>query len=130
VAEPATLGELLKPLGQPVCHEGKRLARALNPLTGHDGKLLRLIAQGKFHITGFRNVDLRKEYFGPSQEADAKEQKRQSAAMTRLLALLRAHGLIVKVQKSHRYQLSAQGRRITTALLAAHQCNLQQLAAA
>ncbi len=130
VAEPATLGELLKPLGQPVCHEGKRLARALNPLTGNDGKLLRLIAQGKFQITGFRNADLRKEYFGPSQDADAREQKRQSAAMTRLLALLRAHGLIVKVQKSHRYQLSAQGRRVTTALLAAHYCNPQQLAAA
>jgi len=33
------------------------------------------------------------------------------AAVTRLLALLRAHGLIVKVQKSHRYHLSASGPR-------------------
>lgn len=128
VAEPTTLGELLKPLGQPVYRDGKRVARALNPLTGNDGKLLRLIAQGKFQITGFRNADLRQEYFGTT--TDEKVRKKQSAAITRLLAILRAHGLIVKVQKSHRYQLSAHGRRITTALLAAHQCNPQQLAAA
>lgn len=128
VAEPTTLGELLKPLGQPVYRNGKRVARALNPLTGNDGKLLRLIAQGRFQITGFRNADLRQEYYGTT--TDEKVRKKQSAAITRLLAILRAHGLIVKVQKSHRYQLSAHGRRITTALLAAHQCNPQQLAAA
>ena len=49
--------------------------------------------------------------------------RRQGAQVTRLLALLRAHGLIVKVQKTHRYQLSALGRRVTTALLAAHAAN-------
>jgi hypothetical protein len=32
--------------------------------------------------------------------------------MTRKLALLRAHGLIVKVQKTHRYRLSAEGQRV------------------
>lgn len=46
VAEPTTLGELLKPLGQPVIESGRRKARALNPLTGPDSELLRLLAQG------------------------------------------------------------------------------------
>jgi len=44
--------------------------------------------------------------------------------------LLRAHGLIIQVQKTHRYQVSAPGRRILTALLAAHAADAAQLAAA
>src|SRR5207245_4762777 len=59
VAEPTTLGELLKPLGRPVFENGRRKARALNPLTGADGMLLRALAQGEYLLKGFRNRDLR-----------------------------------------------------------------------
>jgi len=59
---------------------------------------------------------------------DATERRKQSAAITRRLALLHAHGLIVKIPKTHRYQLSAQGKRVITALLAAHAANVTQLA--
>ena len=45
VAQPDALGDLLKPLGQAVVTEGRRRARALNPLTGADGDRLRLLAQ-------------------------------------------------------------------------------------
>jgi hypothetical protein len=62
--------------------------------------------------------------------AAAAAQRRQSAAVTRRLALLRAHGLILKVQKTHRYQVTAEGRRILTALLSAHAADASQLAAA
>jgi hypothetical protein len=119
VADTTTLGELLKPLGQAVIKAGKRKGRALNPLTGADGELLRELARGDYLINGFRNKDLRTALHG--QTDDSKERRRQSAAITRKLALLKAHGLIVKVQKTHRYQLSARGRRITAALSAAHQ---------
>jgi hypothetical protein len=118
VAEPQTLGELLKPLGQPVHKDGKRIARALNPLTGKDGDLLRILANGDFLIKGFRNADVRTAMYTTHQ--DASERRRQAAAVTRLLSLLRAHGLIVKVNKSHRYHLSKSGRRTVTALLTAH----------
>ena len=128
VAETQTLGELLKPLGQPVLKDGKRLARALNPLNGKDGKLLRILADGDYLIKGFRNADVREAMYG--QAPNARERRRQSAAITRLLSLLRAHGLIVKVQKSHRYHLSAAGRRTATALLTAHACDASRLAAA
>lgn len=127
VADTETLGELLKPLGQPVLHHGKRRARALNPLTGKDGDLLRLLARGDFLLKGFRNRDVREHLYAKTQ--DAKETRRQSAAVTRLLALLRAHGLIVKVQKSHRYHLSAAGRRTVTILLTAHACDTTRFAA-
>jgi hypothetical protein len=125
VADPHTLGALLKPLGQPVLHEGKRRARALNPLTGQDGDLIRLLAQGKYLVEGFRNSDLREGLFGMT--TDVTERRRQSAKVTRLLALLRAHGLIFKLQKSNSYQLSASGRRIATALNAANESDVDRL---
>ena len=127
VADTQTLGELLKPLGKPVLSNGQRLARALNPLTGKDGDLLRILAKGDFLLKGFRNADVRAALHGPT--ADAQQRRRQSAAVTRLLSLLRAHGLIVKVPKSHRYHLSASGRRTVTALLTAHACDATRLAA-
>ncbi len=125
VAEPSTLGELLKPLGQPVINNGRRQARALNPLTGADGTLLRALAQGDFLLKGVRNRDLRVAMHGPAKDDD--QRRRQAAAVTRQLALLRAHRLIVKVAKTHRYHLSASGRRIVTALLTAHASDVNRL---
>jgi hypothetical protein len=125
VTDRQTLGALLKPLGEPVLREGKRQARALNPLTGQDGVLIRLLAQGKYLVEGFRNADLREGLFGPTM--DLAQRRRESAKTTRLLALLRAHGLIIKVPKSHRYQLSALGRRIATALHAAQESEVERL---
>jgi hypothetical protein len=124
VAEPASLGQLLEPLGRPVVVDGRRVARALNPLTGCDGDLLRALAQGDYLINGFRNRDVRTTLFGACADKDTC--RRQAAQVTRLLALLRAHGLILKVTRTHRYRLSAQGRRVTTALLAAHAANTEQ----
>jgi hypothetical protein len=127
VAEPHTLGELLKPLGRPVMVGGCRKARALNPLTGKDGTLLRALAQGAWLLKGFRNADLRVVLYG--QAHTAADRRRQAACVTRQLALLRAHGLIVRVTKSYRYHLSAAGRRIVTALLTAHASDVTRLAA-
>lgn len=127
VADTRTLGELLKPLGQPVIADGQRQARALNPLTGKDGTLLRALARGEFLLQGFRNRDLRVALYGEPKNAD--ERRRQAAVVTRQLALLRAHEVIVKVPTTHRYQLSASGRRIVAALLAAHASDVTRLAA-
>ena len=127
VAESTPLGKLLEPLGRPVFKDGRRLARALNPLTGADGDLLRALANGAFLVNGFRNRDLRAALYGDC--ADAVERRKQAAKITRLLAITRAHGLIVKVQKSHRYHLSAEGKRIVTALTAAHAADISRLRA-
>jgi hypothetical protein len=128
VTETQTLGALLKPLGEPVLQPGQRRVRALNPLTGPDGTLLRLLAHGQYLVEGFRNADVRQGLFGAT--TDLAQRRRQSAQTTRLLALLRAHGVIVKVPKSHRYQLSALGRRIATALRAAQDSDVDRLTAA
>ena len=119
------LGELLKPLGKPVIQDGRRKARALNPLTGKDGELLRALGKGDFLIKGFRNADVRVALYGESKDAD--QRRREAARVTRQFALLREHGLIVKLTGTHRYHLSAAGRRIVACLLAANASDISRL---
>jgi hypothetical protein len=125
VAETTPLGKLLEPVSKPVWDAAGRRHRALNPTAGADGELLRCIARGEFLINGFRNRDLRRLLCPATMKV--RVQRQQAAAMTRKLALLRAHGLIVKVQKTHRYRLSALGQRLTTALLAAYEADVNRL---
>jgi hypothetical protein len=44
------------------------------------------------------------------------EEANQSGQMTRQLQLLQAHGLIKKVPKSHRYKVTAAGRKLASAV--------------
>jgi hypothetical protein len=97
--------------------QGKRY-RALNPWTAEDGRLLEAISRGEFALGGLRNRDLRSLLY-PAKATSKVQQRRQAAAITRRLALLRAHGVLRKVGGTHRYQLSPRGRRVLTALLAA-----------
>jgi len=113
-----TLGELTAE----VCRRKigpKRPARALNPLADDDRRLLLAVGRGEFLINGFRNRDIRALMFGGAAE-DANKTKRQSAAVTRLLRLLREHGVIKKVPKTHRYHATERGRELITGLAAAH----------
>lgn len=124
VAEKTSLAELTKDLGQRQSWKG-RTVRALNPLAPEDVALLTAVSRGEFAISGFRNRDLRDILFGDA--ADPAEAKRQSGKVTRLLRLLRGHGLILKISKTHRYQLTDKGRRSLSALLAARNASTQQL---
>lgn len=130
VAPGQPLGELTSDLCQPVIWQGRR-TRALNPFSGDDAKLLAAVSRGEFTLNGFRNRDLRTLLYG-NQPAVSAVRRRQSGAITRRLRLLRAHGLITKVTKTHRYVLTDKGRTAITALLAAQQADaakLNQLAA-
>lgn len=104
--------------------EGHRY-RALNPWSPQDGKLLELINRGEFKLHGLRNRDLRVLLFAPTQ--DKQLQRRQAAAITRRLALLRPHGLLRKAGATHRYHLTKRGQRIITALLAARNADIDAL---
>jgi hypothetical protein len=125
VEEKTPVGALAAPLCQPAKWQGRR-ARALNPLAEADARLLTAVSRGEFAINGFRNRDLRPLLFG-DRPLDAAQAKRQSAAVTRHLRLLRAHHLIKKVAHTHRYVLSDQGRKIIPALLAARQADTATL---
>jgi hypothetical protein len=119
----------LKELAQEVCgrkHVKGQPIRALNPMGAQDAALLETVNRGEFAINGFRNRDVRAHLYAlPSN--DASEQRRRSGAVTRKLRLLRAHGLIKKVPKTHRYVLTDRGREIITVLLAARSADAQTL---
>ena len=99
--------------------------RALNPWAEEDGALLEAINRGEFRLNGLRNRDLRALLYPKTTNATLHH--RQAAAITRRLALLRAHGILQKVSHTHRYQLTKTGQRILTALLAARHCDVDQL---
>ena len=91
-----------------------------------DAALLQAVSRHEFLINGLRNRDLRRLLYG-EKAATGTEQRRQSAAVTRQLRLLRAHGLIPKVPKTRRYMVSEAGRRAITALLAARNASAEEL---
>ena len=125
VEEKTRLGELMRKLCQPVQWQAGRV-RALNPLGDRDARLLEVVNRGEFAVKGFRNRDLRDRLcVGTSDPAVL---KKQSAAITRQLRLLRAHGLIRKVGTTHRYVLSKKGRTAITALLVARAADVSTLA--
>jgi hypothetical protein len=120
------LGDTVRPICQPTEWHGRRV-RALQPLSPEDSQLLAAVIRGEFALNGFRNRDLRPLLFGDAEVPTA-EARRQSAKITRLLRLLRGHGLIQKVPKTHRYTLTGPGRQTITALQIAQQTSTQQLA--
>jgi hypothetical protein len=124
VDDTRSLGELAARLCRPVIRNGRR-TRALNPYAPADAKLLAAISRAEFALNGFRNRDLRQLLFG--QPASLDQQRSQAAAVTRMLALLRAHSLIRKVPATHRYHLSRHGRAAVTALIAARNASADSL---
>jgi hypothetical protein len=126
----AALGDVAAPLCRrvPGKSRGERV-RALNPLSHDDATLLAAVSRGEFAINGFRNRDIR-ALLSHDAPAQATEGKRRSAAVTRKLRLLRAHGLIKKVSRTHRYLLSDKGRLAITTILAARAATASQLLAA
>ena len=89
--------------------------------------MLAAISRGEYTLNGLRNRDLRRQLW-PKVGTD-QEERRRAGVVTRQLRLLRAHGLRRKVSGTHRYVVSAGGRKIITALLAARQADVEQLTA-
>ena len=128
VESPTLLGELSGPLCHRMIKDGRRY-RALNPLGEVDARLLEFVGRGGHLITGFRNRDVRQCLYG-ERSKDAVVHRRQSGRVSRLLALFCAHGLIQKITKTHRYQVTTRGREQITAILAARAAGVEKLIAA
>jgi len=113
-------------------HWNGRPVRALRPWAD-DKPLLTAIQHGEFMINGFRNRDLQAILYD-EPAVTPQEKRRRSAAISRKLRLLRAHGLIQKINRTHRYRLSPSAGPIliavlTTARTSIHQLNQAQKAA-
>ena len=103
-----------------------RSFRALNPLSPDDIQLLTIVANPKFVISDLRNEDLRRELYG-EDPTDVNEKRRRSAKVGRKLAMLRAHGILEKLPKGHRYRITPTGRQALTVLLGAANASTNEI---
>jgi hypothetical protein len=133
-AETRTLRELAEPLTRRVpeprrqADSAVRYVRGLNPLAKLDATLLTALSDPKWMVQGLRNRDLVAALY-PTSSEDTSERRRRSARVTRLLRLLRGHGLLEKIPRTHRYQVGAEARTRIQALLACRNANPDQLIA-
>jgi hypothetical protein len=128
VAETTTVEKLVTPWCGRVAEPGAggRMVRALNPLAAEDAALLRAISDPKWEVNGLRNHDLAETLYGEAP-ADPTERKRRSARVSRLLRLLRAHGILKKVPTTNRYLVCVKARATILAVLAARNANPDEL---
>ena len=116
--------ELTREMQKPIRWSGRR-TRALRPWAD-DRELLAAVNHGEFLINGFRNRDLQRLLYD-GEPKSAEEQRQRSAAVSRKLRLLRAHGLIQKVPRTHRYMVTSSARVVLGAVLTVAQTTLRQL---
>jgi hypothetical protein len=129
VEQTSSVGESLSPVCRAITCQGRRV-RALRPFDAGDMQLLEAVSRGEFAIKGFRNRDIRQLLCGPDESKDITTLRRHSGQITRKLRLLRAHGLIKKVPRTHRYLLSDKGTNLITVLLATRDADAKRLIAA
>lgn len=116
--------ELTRDMQQPVSWKGRRV-RALRPWAD-DRELLAAVNRGEFLINGFRNRDLQRLLY-VNEPGSAEQRRRRSATVSPKLRMLRAHGLIQKVPRTHRYMVVSSARVILVAVLTVAQTTLRQL---
>ena len=123
-----TIGHCLKDIeqfAQPIVTHTNRVA-GFNPLLPSSSKAFTAVLDGAHCINGFRNFDVYKSLFLDQPSFDDKERKKRTGQVTRLIRKLRAHQLIAKIPRSHRYRISSKGYRILGACLALKNKTLPQ----
>jgi hypothetical protein len=126
----AQVEEKLKEVVSPSCNRIKkngRTYRGLNPWQEQDYKLLIFLADGKNTLSGFRNKDLRKWLYPESEKLENPGRKKYCGRTTRLIKLLRAHGLIKKVANENRYMLTCKGQKFASSLITASAVGIKEL---
>jgi hypothetical protein len=126
--DPTPCSQLFDAVSRPVL-DGKRRLRALRLGDPDDLALLQAISDGRFATAGLRNRDLRQLLYPTTSCVCQNELRKLSARVSRRLRLLRAHGVIRKIQKTHRYRLTSRGTLLTAALFATRNANIKLLLA-
>ncbi|NIM98447.1 MAG: hypothetical protein GTO40_10150 [Deltaproteobacteria bacterium] len=119
-----SLQELFRHVGRRTTLNG-RPVRALKLWDEEEVALLKAVGAGEFIVNGFRNRDIVQQLHSPT--SDLKERKRRSAQMSRKLRILRAHGIIKKVKRTYRYQVTEKGRILIAAVTASLEANVSDL---
>lgn len=118
--------DVLEPVTKHAELAGRRV-RALHPWADPDLPLLRAISRGEFLLNGFRNRDLIPLLFDDHQDSTPDQRRKRSARVTYLLRILRGHGVIEKVEGTHRYLVTEKGRRLIAAVIATCDSTISQL---
>jgi len=126
VRDDTPLATVLDAVSRPTTWRSRRV-RALRIGDPHDVALFEAVSRGEFATAGIRNRDLRRLLFPSRSNASKAEIRRLAARVSRLLRMLRAHGVLHKIPKSHRYKLSPKGHQLTAALFAARNATLKHL---
>ena len=110
--------EELDRLSRSQSKDGHRVA-AFNPVTKENIELFKALLSGEFALNGFRNTDLQQKILD-AKPKDRAEAKRRIHRTSRLIAKLRGHRLINKVQNSRLYRVSPHGVRTMWAAVRLH----------
>jgi hypothetical protein len=124
VGEPKPSHCILDPVSKPVQQQGRRF-RALQPISPKESRLFQVICQGRFLLNGFRNKDLRACLPPPPKL----ELRRYALRLSRKLQLLRAHGLIFRVAKTHYYRITKKGHDVMATAIKFRVADIALLAA-
>lgn len=107
--------EALDRLCQSQYQDDKRFAK-FQPVSEQDCLLFQAVLSADHLLNGFRNHHLVKLLF-PTPAADPPDAKRRCTRISRLLAKLRGHQLIRKVDHAHLYHVTAYGYQVMAAAL-------------
>ena len=99
----------LKTLTERQRHQGRSYA-GFNPAREEEARLFAAVLAGDHIAQGFRNQDIRAALYTESSNDPLRY--RHSAAVGRILKRLPVRGLVVKVPRSRRWRVTAQGRRV------------------
>lgn len=108
--------------------EGRRHGR-LNPVGPQDCQLFLAVLAGEHAINGLRNRDLQAR-LDPVPASSPQEARRRCNRVSRLIAKLRAHGLLGKVPGSRLYRVTPRGHRVMAAALRFRQIDFPRAMAA
>jgi hypothetical protein len=109
VDDPTPSYDDLKKLTEPQRHQGRSYA-GFNPAREQEVRLFAAVLAGDHIAQGFRNQDIRAALYTESNKDPLRH--RHSAAVGRVLKRLQMRGLVIKVQRSRRWRVTDQGRRI------------------
>jgi hypothetical protein len=125
VGDPEPAAHVLDAVATPV-RQGTGRVRALRPIAPADSAVFQAVLAGPALPHGFRNADLR-ACLNPAVPPTSAEGRRLAAPTTRLLRLLRAHGLIQKVPSTRLYRVTPWGHKVMATALTFRQTAISVL---
>lgn|SRR5262252_8723018 len=127
VGETTPSHRLLDPICQRLVLDGRKY-RALHPISPADSRIFQMLLRGEYRIQGIRNQDLRLQLY-PDADLDPTARRKASARVSRLLRLMRAHGVIFKVPKTNYHRLTKKGEEVMATAIRFRETDIALLAA-